>query len=577
MLDVKIEGGTVVDGSGKQGRVADVGIRDGRIDAIGHIGEPARVTLDARGQVVCPGFVDLHTHYDAQVFWDPALTPSSLHGVTTVFGGNCGFSLAPLEPSEGEYLMRMLARVEGMPLESLRAGVPWDWRTFDEYLGRLEGRVALNVGFLVGHSALRRSAMGERANREAASDADLARMVELLRSSLAAGGMGFSSSSSPTHSDGDGGPVPSRHAAREEILALCREVRFHPGTTLEFIPTAGPFERAHKELMVEMSLAAERTLNWNSLVVTAMAPDLFEQQLETSDRAAKRGARVVALTLPDVMRMRINFTSGFVFDSLPGWGSVLALDHASKLQALAQVDVRERLRAGYASPDAGVFSFLLAPDLLRVVETFTPAGKAVEGRTIGEVAREHGKDPFDALFDLAIAEDLRTQFTPMVPGDDDESWKLRAQVWRDPRVLIGASDAGAHLDMIDTFQLSTQLLGPCVRERRLIELEDAIHRITDVPARLYGVRERGRLVPGWHADVVVFDPDRIGPGPLHTRADLPGGASRLFAEARGIAHVLVNGVEIVRGGEVTGARPGTVLRSGRDTETVAIPASIRQA
>ena len=572
MLDVKIEAGTVVDGTGAPGFRADVGIRDGRIAAIGQVSEPTRTTLDARGRVVCPGFVDLHTHYDAQAFWDPALTPSSLHGVTTVFGGNCGFSLAPLVPSEGDYLMRMLARVEGMPLASLASGVPWDWTSFDEYLARLDGGLALNAGFLVGHSALRRVAMGERANRETASEADVARMVELLRASLAAGGMGFSSSSSPTHSDGDGGPVPSRHASRDEILALCAEVRHHPGTTLEFIPTAGPFEEAHKELMVEMSLAARRTLNWNMLVVTAMAPDLFEQQLETSDRAAKRGARVVALTLPNVLRMRINFTSGFVFDSLPGWGAVLAGTHDEKKRALADPAVRERLRGGYASPEAGVFAFLLTPDLLRIVETFTAAGKAVEGRTVGEVAAERGRDPFDVLFDLAVEEDLRTQFTPMVPGDDDESWRIRGEMWRDPRVLIGASDAGAHLDMIDTFNLPTQLLGPCVRERRLIGLEDAIHGITDRPARLYGVRERGRLAVGWHADVVVFDPDRIAPGPLHTRADLPGGASRLFGEAIGIDHVLVNGAEIVRGGELTGARPGTILRSGRDTETVPIPA-----
>ena len=572
MLDVKIEAGTVVDGTGAPGFRADVGIRDGRIAAIGQVSEPTRTTLDARGRVVCPGFVDLHTHYDAQAFWDPALTPSSLHGVTTVFGGNCGFSLAPLVPSEGDYLMRMLARVEGMPLASLASGVPWDWTSFDEYLARLDGGLALNAGFLVGHSALRRVAMGERANRETASEADVARMVELLRASLAAGGMGFSSSSSPTHSDGDGGPVPSRHASRDEILALCAEVRHHPGTTLEFIPTAGPFEEAHKELMVEMSLAARRTLNWNMLVVTAMAPDLFEQQLETSDRAAKRGARVVALTLPNVLRMRINFTSGFVFDSLPGWGAVLAGTHDEKKRALADPAVRERLRGGYASPEAGVFAFLLTPDLLRIVETFTAAGKAVEGRTVGEVAAERGRDPFDVLFDLAVEEDLRTQFAPMVPGDDDESWRIRGEMWRDPRVLIGASDAGAHLDMIDTFNLPTQLLGPCVRERRLIGLEDAIHGITDRPARLYGVRERGRLAVGWHADVVVFDPDRIAPGPLHTRADLPGGASRLFGEAIGIDHVLVNGAEIVRGGELTGARPGTILRSGRDTETVPIPA-----
>ena len=242
MLDVLIAGGRVVDGTGAPARSADVGLRDGRIAAIGTIDEPAARTVDASGRIVSPGFVDVHTHYDAQVFWDGTLSPSCYHGVTSVVGGNCGFSIAPLSPDAGGYLMRMLARVEGMPLESLQEGVPWDWSSFGEYLDRLEGKLAVNAGFMVGHSALRRVVMGERAVGHEATQQELDAMLALLRASLAEGGLGFSSTISPTHNDGEGQPVPSRHASRDEMIALARAVRDFPGTTIEFLPGIGIFD-----------------------------------------------------------------------------------------------------------------------------------------------------------------------------------------------------------------------------------------------------------------------------------------------------------------------------------------------
>jgi N-acyl-D-aspartate/D-glutamate deacylase len=567
VLDLRIEGGTLIDGTGAPSRRADVGIRDGRIVAIGDRMEPAARTLDAEGRVVCPGFVDLHTHYDAQVFWDPALTPSPLHGVTTVIGGNCGFSIAPLRPDAADYLMRMLARVEGMPLESLSAGVPWDWQGFGEYLDRIDGRLGINAGFLVGHSPLRRVVMGERAVGEPARAADVEAMQALLARSLAEGGLGFSSSWAPTHNDGAGRPVPSRAASAEELVALAGMLRDAPGTSLEFIPGVGRFTEEQVTLMTDMGLAAGRPLNWNMLVVVSYAPHAHEALLAASDRAAERGARIVALTLPQVVTLRLNFVSAFVLDALPGWAEVVALPLPERKKALADPAVRERLAAG--ARNAGPMGFLARWEHYRIAETWSEANAPWRGRTVGEVAKARGVAPFDALLDLALADDLRTSFQPALGGDDEASWKLRARVWRDPRVLIGASDAGAHLDMIDTFTLSTSLLGPAVRDRGLIGIEEAIHQITDRPARFYGLRERGRVQLGWHADLVVFDPVTVGPGPVHTRYDLPGGAGRLFAEAEGIEHVLVNGVEVVRGRSLTAERPGTVLRSGRDTETPA--------
>ena len=566
MLDVKVVGGSVVDGTGAARREAGVGIREGRIVAIGVVDEPATRTIDASGLIVAPGFVDIHTHYDAQAFWDPALTPSPLHGVTTVVGGNCGFTIAPLASSEADYLMRMLSRVEGMPLESLAAGVPWDWQTFGEYLDRLDGTLAVNAGFLVGHSALRRVAMGERSH-EPATDDDVARMCRTLGESLAAGGLGFSSSQAPTHNDGDGEPVPSRAATRDELVALSRVVGDHPGTTLEFIPTVGPFSDEHVALMAAMSASAGRPLNWNVLVVGG-GSDTYKAQLEASDRAAEQGGRVLALTVPAVMQLHLNFRSGFLFDALPGWGPTMALPDEEKMRALTDPGVRRQLRES-AESDTGLFRAMLRWDRLQIGETFAPENQALSGRTVADVAAERGADPFDALLDVVVADDLRTVLMPPARGDDPESWRLRSEAWRDPRVVVGASDAGAHLDMLATFSYSTSLLA-ANRAHDLLPLEEAVHLLTDVQARLYGIRDRGRIAEGWYGDVVVFDENRVGPGPVHTRYDLPAGAGRLYAEAEGIEHVLVNGTEIVAGGALTGDRPGTLLRSGQDTETVEV-------
>jgi N-acyl-D-aspartate/D-glutamate deacylase len=568
MLDVKIVGGSVIDGTGSPRRRADVGVRDGRVVAMGEVDEDAARTIDAGGLVVTPGFVDIHTHYDAQAFWDPALTPSPLHGVTTIVGGNCGFTIAPLVASEADYLMRMLARVEGMPLESLATGVPWDWQSFGDYLDRLDGQLAVNAGFLVGHSAIRRVVMGEAASRDEASPEQLDAMRTMLDESLAAGGLGFSSSQAPTHNDADGVPVPSRFATPEELVALSRVVRDHPGTTLEFIPAVGGFEDRHIELMADMSLAADRPLNWNVLAVNSSRPANHEAMLAASDRAAERGARVLALTVPDVMRIHLSFKSGFVLDALPGWAATMALAPAEKMRALADPAERERLRAAAASPEAGMLGAMARWERMTVIDTVAPENAEVTGKTVGQIAAERGQEPFDALVDIVLADELNTVVMPPAAGEDDESWRMRVGVWRDPRAVVGASDAGAHLDMLSTFDYSTAMLREAVVKRELLPLEEAVQLLTDVQARLYGMRERGRVAEGWHADLVVLDEQRVGPGPVHTRFDLPGGAGRLYAEAEGIEHVLVNGTEIVAGGELTGATPGTLLRSGRDTDTV---------
>jgi N-acyl-D-aspartate/D-glutamate deacylase len=573
MLDLLLRGGEVVDGTGAPRRRADVGIRDGRIVAVGAVDEPARRVVDVDGLVVCPGFVDLHTHYDAQLLWDPMATPSPLHGVTSVLAGNCGFTIAPLAPDHVDYLMRMMARVEGMPLETLQAGPAWDWRTFGDYLDRLEGRIGVNAGVLVGHSTIRRVVMGDDAVGKAATPEQIEAMVRLAHESMADGALGFSSSLGEAHTDGDGQPVPSRAATRDEILALAGSVRDHPGTTLEFISAMGEIPSERIELMTDMSLAANRPLNW-TLLGSLSPTEIYEQQLSASDHAEARGAHVVALTLPDLMRMR----AGRVIDDLPGWREVVALDEAGRRAAIRDPEVRARLREAASAAQARGLGAVADWNLLEIADAGDGAATAVRalaGRSVAEVARERGVEPIDVLIDVVLPDRLPLSlvFPSLVPsrGASDEGWRARAAVWRDPRTVLGGSDAGAHLDLMCHANYTTVLLGESVRERGLLSLEEAVQQLNDVPARLYGLRDRGRVAEGWHADLVVFDPASVGSGPARPRYDMPGGGLRLYAESTGVAHVFVNGREVVVEGGLTDELAGTVLRAGRDTDTVTIP------
>jgi N-acyl-D-aspartate/D-glutamate deacylase len=567
MLDLLLKDASVVDGSGRCAHPSDIGVKDGRIVEIGGVDESATRTIDIGGLVVAPGFIDVHTHYDAQVFWDGTLSPSPLHGVTTVIGGNCGFTIAPLDERDADYLMRMLSRVEGMPLETLQEGVPWDWRTTAEYLDRIAGRLVPNAGFLVGHSALRRAVLHEDAVGSEASEGQIANMQQLLRDGLAAGALGFSSTWSTSHNDHDGNPVPSRWSTREEMLALCGVLREFPGTTLEFIPGVAPFDEDLFDLMASMSRVADRPLNWNVLQVYGKNRDLVEHQLSASDYAESHGGHVVALTLPDTLRNRINFKSGFILDILPGWASDMALPSAQKLAKLAdpatraEMNNRAQTMTGPARSVANWSGYL-------VRETFVPDAEHLIGRTIGDIASERGTTPWDALADLVVADELRTVIEYEDRGQDDASWARRVEVWRDPRTVIGASDAGAHVDMIDSFGFATTVLARAVRERSLLSMEEAIHLLTARPAALYGLRDRGTIRPGAWADLVVIDPDTIGPDAVSTRYDLPGNAARVYGGATGIERVFVAGVEVVAGKEFTDARPGKVLRGGSDTDLV---------
>ena len=577
MLDLRIQGGTVVDGSGRSGYVGDVGIRDGRIVAVGTVEEPAREAIDVAGRIVAPGFIDAHTHYDAQAFWEPTLSPSCYHGVTTVVGGFCGFSIAPLTLASASYIKPMLARVEGMPQETLETAVPWNWSTFGEFLGQLDGKIGLNAGFFAGHSAIRRIVMAERAVGEKASAEDLAAMKRLLGQSLAEGALGFSTTVSPTHNDGDGNPVPSRWADYSEIIELAKVVREHEGTGLELLPDVD-FGPGIPELIADFSLAGNRPVNWNVMAITGRpdAEQIAERQLAVSTLARERGAEVIALTLPSVPQIYMTLRTGFNFDSLPGiWREIFKLPITQRITQFSDPTIRKRLGEDAASMlgSGSVSEFMARLEDYKVVSVIAPENTAYVGRRLGEIAEETDASPIDTMLSIAIADKLETVFSPAIGGDDHASYALRGRLWQDDRTLVGASDAGAHLDVIDSFAFSTDFLEKGVREHKVISLEEAIHQITERPARYFGLIDRGRIALGYHADIVVFDADTIGKGPTYQRYDLPGGNDfRLYADAKGIEHVFVNGVEIVRAGRHSGKRPGTVLRSGRDTRTVPMDA-----
>ena len=574
MLDYRIEGGTLIDGTGAPGRRADVGVRDGRIVGVGEVDEAANETVDADGLVVAPGFVDPHTHYDAQLFWDPLASPSSVHGVTTIVGGNCGFTLAPLAAQDADYLRRMMAKVEGMPLPALENGVPWNWSSFGDYLGRLDGNVAVNAAFNVGHCALRRNVMGPDSIGNEATPEQIEQMVRLLHESIDAGGLGFSTTLSFTHSDGDGQPVGSRWASKEEVLALCAAVRDHEGTTLEYV-TDGcmrGFRDDEVDLMAEMTLAARRPLNWNVLTVDAKEPERYRSQLAACENAAERGGRAIALTMPVLVEMNMSFRNYCALFMLPGWGDVMNLPVTERIAKLRDPETRRWMNDRARSPEAGVFSRLASWGRYEIGDTFSSANEGLKGRSVYDIAKECGRENFDTLLDVVIEDELRTVLWPLPPDDDPDSWKLRADAWRHPLVLIGGSDAGAHLDRMCGAPYTTAFLADTLRGRRLVPLEEAVRHITQAPAELFGLRDRGVVREGAHADLVLFDTATVGTEEVRLVEDLPGGTARLFAGSRGIERVFVNGRPIVVGGTTTGDLPGTVLHSGRDTHTVPVPA-----
>ena len=558
--DLVIRGGTVVDGSGAPGRRADVAVTDGKITEIGDRIDRADAgrEIDASDQVVSPGFVDIHSHYDAQVFWDPALTPSSFHGVTSVVAGNCGFSIAPCRPEHRALLARTLQHVEDMNLATLEAGIPWDFETFPQYLDSVARHgVGLNYGVYVGHTAVRLFVMGEDGyEREQARPDEIAAMQGVVRDAMNAGAMGFATSSSPTH-NGDGGrSVPSRLADIAEVEALLAPLRELDKGVAALLPG----ERIKHGDVYALQKSIGRPLTWTALLTVKGFP-WHEGIIADNDAAWAAGGQVWPQVSVRPLVFQMNLREPFTFNMAPAFAELMAESDAVRLERYADPAWRVR-----AISDLNNKTFLRPNwNALEVAES--TAHPELVDRNVVELANERGVTPLDVILDISVDENLETRFRSTLANNDPDAiaWLLGRE-----GVLIGLADSGAHVSQLCDACLPTDLLGNWVRERQAISLERAVHKLTGEPAGVFGLDApaggRGLLREGMAADITVFDPATVAPGPLRRIHDFPADGERLTADApTGMTHTLVNGVPIRLDGasvpQDPDHRPGQVLRS----------------
>jgi N-acyl-D-aspartate/D-glutamate deacylase len=547
--DLVIRGGTVVDGTGAPGVRADVAITGGRITTIAPSLDGERV-LDAGDHIVAPGFIDIHTHYDAQVFWDPALTPSNYHGVTTVVAGNCGFSIAPTRVEHHDVIARTLENVEDMNVETLSAGIPWDFTTFPEYLDAVERRgVGLNFAAYVGHTALRLFVMGDAAYERAATSDEIGEMQVALRDSLRAGAAGFATSFAVTHRGIDGLPIPSRFAERAELDALLDVVRDeHRG-----VVAVAPGEQCHIDDLYDLQPRVGVPFTYGALLASSQGG--HRRGVQVNDEGWARGARVWPQVSPRPLMFATTMASPFTLNLNAEFAALMAGSLDDRRRAYADPDWRARVlaawtgRAGFGVPDWAKYT---------VVES--AAHPELVDRVLADVAAERGASPFDTLLDLALDEpDLSLRVRIVLLNDDaDEVAKLLA----DEHCTLGLSDAGAHVGQLCDASEPTDFLGNWVRERTLMPVETAVRKLTGTQADLLGLSGRGYLRAGMWGDVAVFDPATVAPGPIRRVRDFPADAERLTADQPvGMRHVVVNGIPVVVDGRAdTETRAGHVVR-----------------
>ncbi len=556
--DLKITGGTIVDGTGKAGFVGDLGIKDGKVVAMGKADGAAVTTIDARGRVVAPGFVDVHTHYDAQILWDRMLSISPWHGVTTTVIGNCGFGVAPTKAIHRKLIMQTLEKVEGMSLDALSAGLGdnWPFETFPEYLDAVEKRgSAINIAALFGHTPLRMYVMGEESTERAATPDEIHSMKKLMREAMDAGAIGFGTSVSVSHNGYAGKPVPSRLAAVEEMDQLV-SVMGELKRGLMQITIGREFSTRH---MAEVSRKYGIPVTWTALLSYLYGPGGHRKQLDLAAEQRKSGAMVIPQVSCRPLNFEFTFAEPFIFDVMKFMNELAMADAkapGARRRAYADPAWREKLRSEVTP--------LFQRWWDRVVIAWAPSHKELEEMPLAAAAARLGKDPVDLALDIALADDLQARFRMAVMNFDE---KEVAELITDPNTIIALSDAGAHASQLCDACYSTHLLGHWVRERKVFTVEEAVHNLTQRPAEMFGITDRGVLAEGRPADVVVFDAKTVGPGPLKRVNDLPAGADRLVSQASGIDAVIVNGELIRRDNKDVFAAndklPGRLLRSGR--------------
>jgi N-acyl-D-aspartate/D-glutamate deacylase len=551
--DIVIRGGTVVDGTGSPGSPADVAVTDGRISAVGPDLDGERV-LDADGQIVCPGFIDIHTHYDAQVFWDPNLTPSSFHGVTTVIAGNCGFSIAPIHTDGVSLLAHTLQHVEDMSFDTLAAGVPWaEFETFPQYLDAVEHRgTALNYGCYVGHTAVRLYVMGEDAYERPATEDEIIAMQSVVADAMAGGAIGFASSASPTHNGDRGRPVPSRVADLAELRALLEPVKQCGRGVVALLP-GGAFP--NKDVF-QLQREVKRPFTWTALLTVKGYP-YHEKVIAEHDAVRAEGVEVWPQVSCRPLVFQMNLAEPFTLNMRATFAALMDKPREARIAAYRDPEWRAKAWEDVSGRSGGL---PLNWTQLSVAES--AAHPELIGRPLVEVAGARGCTPLDVMLDVSLDDDLEARFWSVLANDDPD-----AIAWLLPRdnVLLGLADSGAHVSQLCDACFSTDLLGNWVRDKGVMPLERAVHKLTGEPAGVYGLDDRGSVEVGKVADLCVFDPETVAPGPLHRVRDFPADGERLTADAPvGMTHVLVSGVPIRRDGapddEGLALRPGAVLR-----------------
>ena len=564
-VDTLIKGGLIVDGTGDRPFNGNVAIKNGKIVGIGDVTETASRVIDAEGLAVAPGFWDIHTHYDAQLLWDPIASTSCWHGATTVVMGNCGFSVAPCKPEDHEWMIKTLARVEGMNIDVLNRTLPWSWGDFNSYVGALQQSLGVNAITQVGHTAVRRYVMGKESSERAATDDEITRMRQVVRESLAAGAMGFTTSRVVTHWDGDGLPVPSRLATLEEYYALLGELQNVNAGFVELAAGAdfNKFTEEGLARFAELARVSGRPVCWNAISQSVVDPTAWRRQMDAMQEMRRKGLPFFALghTQPDDFEFTFDFTN--VFDRWPTWQKVLIEPDNVKRPKLADPAVRDTFRE--EMKDDPFYSLPFSWERVLLIRSATGKYKEFEMQPMTEIGKRLGKHPLDAALDIALDEDLKTQYRSLDSRNQDPG--VMMEVLKEPHMAAGFSDAGAHLITEVNTGFSTKLLGHWVREKQAMTLEAAVRRLSAVAAEESGVTDRGKIQEGLAADITIFNPDTVDATDRVFINDLPGGAPRLVQYASGIEYTLVNGVLTMERGKHTGDLGGAVIKSGDYAES----------
>lgn len=535
MLDLIIRNALVFDGAGSDPAVKDVAILEGKIRATGkHISDSATQVVEAEGLALMPGIIDSHTHFDAQITWDPYVRPSPAMGVTTAVIGNCGFTLAPCRPADRDITMRNLTQVEGMSLDALRKGIDWSFETFPQYMTQLRRRgSAINIAAYVGHSSVRTYVLGKDASTRAAADDEIAQMQEIVREAMRCGAVGFASSTSPAHNGEGGLPMPSRLAEDREMAALVNAMG-ESGRGVYMLTKGG-----HTSVPFLESLAASsgRPVMIAALLHNSTNPQAVFDDLDAIAQANTRGRRLLGQVSCCPLTMDFTLAAPYPMEGLQGWKPALGLTGDALRKKLADPSFRDALRTELASP-ASFRLFNGEWHKIQVVEVARRENASYEQKNLATIAQDEARDPLDVMLDLALAEDLKTVFTALLLNADEEAV---GRMLNHPNSIVSLSDAGAHLTFFNDAGFGLHLLGHWARDLGTMEMSEAVRRLTAHPALVFGIRDRGLIREGFAADLLLFEPDTVGRGPKHRVFDLPGGAPRLTTDAIGVHGVWVNG------------------------------------